>query len=46
MMAKRLVHELGFTAEDWAPCPFTIVTFIGYVEHATSYTWKPLQFSF
>ena len=30
-------------ANNLAPCPFTIATSIGHVEHNTSYIWKPLQ---
>ena len=34
------------TTNDLAPCPFTLVTSIGHMERATSYTQKPLQFNF
>ena len=46
MIGKRLAHELGLAAKDLAPCPLTIVTFIGHVERATGYTWEPLQLCF
>lgn len=32
IIGKRLAQELKLTAEDLAPCPFTIVTFIGHME--------------
>ena len=46
MIGKRLAQEFGLAAEDLAPCPFTIVTFIGHVERATGYTREPLQLRF
>ena len=46
MIGKKLAHELRLTADDLAPCPFTIVTSIGHVERATGYTREPLQLSF
>lgn len=32
IIGKRLAQELRLTVEDLAPCPFTIITSIGYVE--------------
>ena len=46
MIGKKLTQELGLAAKDLAPCPFTIVTSVGYVERATGYIQEPLQLSF
>jgi hypothetical protein len=46
IIGKKLAQELQLTADDLAPCPFTIVTSIGHVERATGYTREPLQLSF
>ena len=46
MIGKKLVQELELTADDLAPCPFTIVTSVGHVERAIGYTREPLQLSF
>jgi hypothetical protein len=46
MIGKKFAQELRLTADDLAPCPFTIVTSIGQVERATGYTREPLQLSF
>ena len=35
---QKIAHKLRLTANDLAPCLFTIVTSIGYVEQTTSYT--------
>jgi hypothetical protein len=32
MIGKKLAQELRLTADDLAPCPFTIVTSIGHVK--------------
>ena len=34
------------SADDLVPCSFTIVTLIGHMQRATSYTREPLQLSF
>jgi hypothetical protein len=46
MIGKKLAHGLQLTADDLAPCMFTIVTSISHVERATNYIRKPLQLSF
>jgi hypothetical protein len=46
LIGKKLAHDLRLTADDLAPCAFTIVTSIGHVERATCYIRKPLQLSF
>jgi hypothetical protein len=46
MIGKKLAQKLRLTADNLAPCPVTIVTSIGHVERATSYTREPLHFSF
>ena len=46
MIGKRLAQDLGLTAADLEPCPFTIVTSVGGTERATGYTRQPLQLIF
>ena len=46
MLGKALARELGLTAADLDPCPFTIMTSLGGTEHATGYTKDALQLSF
>ena len=46
MICKKLAQELWLTADDLAPCPFTIVTLVGHMERATFYMGEPLQLSF
>lgn len=46
MIGKRLAQELGLSAADLEPCPFTIVTSVGGTERATGYTRQPLQLIF
>ena len=46
MIDKKLAQELRLTAEDLAPCPFTIVTSVGHLDRATCYMQEPLQLSF
>jgi hypothetical protein len=46
MIGKKFAQKLRLTANDLASCPFTIVTSIGHVERATSYTREPFQLSF
>ena len=38
MIGTKLAQELGLAVENLAPCPFTIITFVGHVERATGYT--------
>ena len=46
MIGKRLVYELGLSATELEPCPFTIVTSVGGTERGTRYTRQPLQLIF
>ena len=46
LIGKNLSQKLRLTADDLAPCPFTIVTSVGHKERATCYTREPLQLSF
>jgi len=46
MIGKRLAQELGLSAADLEPCPFTIVTSVGGTERAIGYTRQPLQLIF
>jgi hypothetical protein len=42
IIGKKLAYELRLTADDLAPCPFTIVTSIGHVERTIGCTREPL----
>jgi hypothetical protein len=46
MIGKRSCHELRLMAHNSLPCPFTIITSIGHLKRATSYTREPVQLSF
>ena len=46
MINKKLAQKLWLTADDLAPCSFTIVTLVGHVKQTTSYTQESLQLSF
>ena len=46
MFGKPLAQDLGLIGANLEPCPFTIVTLVGGIEHATSYTKEPLHLIF
>ena len=46
MIGRRLAQDLGLSAADLKPCPFTIVTSVGGTERATGSTRQPLQLIF
>ena len=46
MIGKKLAQKLLLTADNLPPSSFSIVTSIGHVERATSFTWEALQLSF
>ena len=46
MIGKQLAQDLGLSAIDLEPCPFTIITSVGGKETAIGYTRQPLQLMF
>lgn len=46
IIGKTLVEELGLTANDLEPYPFTIVTSVGGMERTDDYMKEPLRLIF
>ena len=46
LLKKNLAENLGSKAKDLDPCPFTIATSLGGIEHPTEHTKEPFRLQF